>query len=927
LTEESTIIPQDIVNITLEDEMKRSYLDYAMSVIVSRALPDVRDGLKPVHRRILYAMSEIGLDYSKSHRKSANVVGTVMADYHPHGDMAIYDALVRLAQPFSMRLPLIDGQGNFGSMDGDPAAASRYTESRLAKAARPLLDDIDRNTVDFRANYDERTREPVVLPAKYPNLLVNGAGGIAVGMATNIPPHNLGEVIDACCAFIKNPAISLEEIMQYIHGPDFPTGGIIMGRAMIHQAFKTGRGSLIIRARTHFEEVRKEREAIIVTEIPYQVNKSRLIERIAELVKLKQVEGISDLRDESDRHGVRIVIELKRDAVAEVVLNQLYRHTPLQTSFGVNSLALDQGQPKMMPLLNIITAFIKFREEVIIRRIKFELNKAQTRAHILIGLAVAVANIDDIIALIKAASDPQSAKDQMIARNWNATSVASLINLVSEPGHQVIDGHYRLSEEQAKAILELRLHRLTGLERDKIASELDELVKQIKDYIETLASKQRISDIIHQEFIEVKELFATPRLTTIEEGSANVNFEDLIQQEDMVITVSQKGYIKRVPLDTYRAQRRGGRGRSGMSTRDEDVVNDVFVANTHTPLLFFSSRGIAYVLKVYTLPLASPQSLGKAMINLLPLQAGETISTVMPLLGDPESWENSSIVFITSHGTIRRNKLSDFTNVRANGKIAMKLEGDESLVAVKMCHLDQDILLATRNGKCIRFLASDVREFTGRTSTGVRAIKLASGDEVIAVSILNHVDFTIEERDAYIKLSRQRRGLISEDDTSTIMSDDNAGDATSSTSIELTEQRYQELAAQEQMILTVSSLGFGKRSSAYEYRITHRGGQGLTNILLTSKTGVVAGNFITEDSDDVVLVTNGGQLIRFPVNQVRIAGRSTQGVTLFRVGKEEQVVSVARVPHDESDVVGEDDMNDHEKDSAVPSTADGNMIH
>lgn len=899
-------VNQDIVTITLENEMKNSYLDYAMSVIVSRALPDVRDGLKPVHRRILYAMNEIGLDYNRPHRKSANVVGTVMADYHPHGDAAIYDTLVRLAQPFSMRLPLIDGQGNFGSMDGDPAAASRYTESRLAKAAQPLLDDIDRNTVDFRPNYDERTQEPMVLPAKYPNLLINGASGIAVGMATNIPPHNLGEVMDACCAYVKNPHIQLCEIMQHIQGPDFPTGGIIVGRGAIYQAFSTGRGSIVMRGRTHVEEVRKEREAIIVTEIPYQVNKSKLIERIAELVKIKQINGISDLRDESDRHGVRIVIELKREAIPEVVLNQLYSSTSLQSSFSVNSLALDNGQPKLMPILKIISAFVTFREEVIVRRIKFELRKSQSRAHILIGLAVAVTNIDEFITLIRAASDPQNARDQILNRDWDAQAIELLVNLVNEPGHRIVNGKYRLSEEQAKAILDLRLHRLTGLERDKISAELKDLVTQIEDYISILGSKQKIADIIYQEFVDIKEQFATPRLTTIEDGNAHVDFEDLIQSEEMVITVSQKGYIKRVPLDTYRAQRRGGRGRSGMATRGEDVVNDVFVANTHTPLLFFSSRGIAYVLKVYTLPLASRQSFGKAMINLLPLETGETISTVMPLLGDTTSWETSSIVFITSHGTIRRNKLSDFTNVRSKGKIAMKLESGESLVAVRMCTLDHDVLLATRNGKCIRFAIRDIREFSSRKSTGVRAIRLSADDEVIAVSILNHVEFSIEERNAYIKLSRQRRNiqLVDEAPESDLTNDDDIDsidDTSSSSEIELTEQRYQELAAQEQMILTVSSLGYGKQTSAYEYRIFNRGGQGLVNIFLTSKTGFVAGNFVAEATDDVVLVTNDGQLIRFPVNQVRIAGRMTKGVILFRINKDEQVVSVARVPRDETE--------------------------
>jgi DNA gyrase subunit A len=892
VTERPLFDQSDIVTVSLEEEMKRSYLDYAMSVIVARALPDVRDGLKPVHRRILHMMNEAGLDYNKAYKKSARVVGDVMAKYHPHGDAAIYDAMVRMAQDFSMRLPLVDGQGNFGSMDGDPPAAYRYTEARLAKVSRSLLDDIDKDTVDFRPNYDESEQEPVVLPARFPNLLVNGASGIAVGMATNIPTHNLGELIDACCAYIDNPQITFEEILNYIQGPDFPTGGIIIGRGGILQYLRTGKGSLIIRSKTHIEELRKDREAIIVTEIPYQVNKARMVERIAEVVKNKVIEGIADLRDESDREGVRVVIELKREAMADIVLNQLYRHTPLQTSIGANMLALDRGQPRMMGILEILKCFIEFREEVIIRRVKFDLAKAQKRAHILIGLAVAVSNIDEMIKLIRAAADPTVAKEQMLARSWEAGSIAALIKLVAESGEALVDGQYKLSEEQAKAILDLRLQRLTGLERDKIAQELQEIIDQIRNYLDTLASRDKIYAIMKQEFLEVKENFATPRRTQITEAEAAVKVEDLIQQEEMVITFSQKGYIKRVPLSSYRAQRRGGKGRSGMATREEDVVSEVFVADTHTPLLFFSSRGIAYILKVFELPVATPQSIGKAIINLLPLQENETISTIMALRGEEQDWEKMSIVFATTGGNVRRNKLSDFTNVRANGKIAMKLEEGEDLIGVKMCDANQDILLTTKYGKCIRFLSTDVREFVGRTSTGVRGIKLASKDEVISISILNHVDFTMDERNAYLKMSRQMRGHHEEEAS--------VEEAATTPGFTLSQERYEQLAAQEQFILSVTDRGFGKRSSAYEYRIINRGGQGIANMSLTSKNGHVVGSFIADESDDIVMVTDAGQLIRFPVNQVRIAGRSTQGVTLLKVASGEQVVSVARIAEEKA---------------------------
>jgi DNA gyrase subunit A len=891
--------PKDIATITIEEEMKRSYLDYAMSVIVSRALPDVRDGLKPVHRRILYAMKEAGFDYNRPFRKSARVTGEVMGKFHPHGNIPVYDAMVRMAQSFSMRLPLIDGHGNFGSMDGDPPAADRYTEARLARSAHTLLEDIDKETVDFQPNYDNTTVEPKVLPARFPNILVNGAGGIAVGMATNIPPHNLGEVIDACCAYIDNPDITLEELMEFVPGPDFPTGAQILGRAGIWGAYSVGRGSILMRSKTHIEEVRKDREAIIVTETPYQVNKARLVERIAEVVNLKIVEGISDLRDESDRDGVRVVIELKRDAQSDVVLNQLFRHTPLQTSFGANIVVLNQGRPVIMPLKDIIQAFVRFREEVITRRIRFELKKARERAHLLVGLAIAVANIDEMIALIRKAADPTEAREQMMARQWPAESVESLLKL-AEPGRDLSSGTYQLSEIQAKAILDLRLHRLTGLERDKIGQDLKEIIDKIIEYLGILGSRPQLMAIMRAELLEVREKFSTPRRTEILEGDFNTDIEDLIPQEDMVVTVSHGGYIKRVPLVTYRAQRRGGRGRSGMATRDEDFVHELFVANTHTPIIFFSTLGKAYVLKVYKLPLATPQARGKAMINILPLAASENISTVMPLPDDQASWDKLHIMFATSHGTVRRNALSDFTNIMANGKIAMKLGEGEKLIAVKTCSAEQDVLLTTKYGRCIRFSVDDVRKFTGRTSTGVRGIRLAAKDEIISMTILDLVRVSIEERDAYLKQANRLRRAQGE----IIESDEDTGN-TESTTLVLSEERFQELAAQEEFILSVTSKGFGKRTSAFEYRATRRGGQGFANMELTAKNGTVVATFPIKTQDQIMLVTDGGQLIRCPVHDVRIAGRRTQGVTLFRVSADENVVSVARIEEDSNAVVAE----------------------
>ena len=854
----------DISPVTIEEEMKRSYLDYAMSVIVSRALPDVRDGLKPVHRRILYAMKENGYDYNKPFRKSARIVGDVMGKYHPHGDSAIYDAMVRMAQTFSMRLPLIDGQGNFGSMDGDPAAAMRYTEARLARAAHYLIEDIDKDTVEFQANYDDSTVEPMVLPARFPNLLVNGAGGIAVGMATNIPPHNLGEVINACFATIDNPDITPEELMEHVPGPDFPTGGTILGRSGIRSAYTTGRGSVVMRGRVHFEEIRKDREAIIVTEVPYQVNKARMLEQIAELVRDKKIEGISDMRDESDRQGVRVVFELKRDAIADVVLAQLYRYTPLQTSFGVNALALNGGRPIMMPLKEIIVAFLAFREEVITRRTIFELGKARDRAHVLAGLAIAVANIDAVIALIRAAPDPATAREQLMARAWAVGDVDSLIRLIDEPGRGIVDGAYSLSEVQAKAILDLRLHRLTGLERDKIGEELTEIGKEIEEYLAILSSRPRLLEVLRAELMDMQLQFATPRRTTIEDNEFEADIEDLIAREDMVVTVTNTGYIKRVPLSAYRAQRRGGKGRSGMNIKQEDFLSQVFVANTHTPVLFFSSTGIAYKLKVYRLPLGTPQARGKAMINILPLDKDEAISTVMPLPEDESTWGNLHVLFATAGGDVRRNLLSDFIDIRANGKIAMKLGDTDRLIAVQPASEDDDVLLATRQGKAIRFAVPEIRVFKGRDSTGVRGIRLEKGDDVISMTILKHVVFQADTRDAFLR-----------------------GD--------LSAEESEQMAAVQQFILTVTENGFGKRTSAYEYRVTGRGGQGIANIEMTGRNGLVVASFPIGHDDEIMLVTDGGKLIRMPVDDIRIAGRKTQGVTLLRTAENERVVSAARL--------------------------------
>ncbi len=886
--------PLDITPVTIEEEMQRSYLDYAMSVIVSRALPDVRDGLKPVHRRIIHSMNENGYDYNRPYRKSARIVGDVMGKYHPHGDSAIYDAMVRMVQDFSMRLPLIDGQGNFGSMDGDRPAAMRYTEARLARAAHALIDDLDKDTVDFQPNYDDTAEEPTVIPARFPNLLVNGAGGIAVGMATNIPPHNLGEVIDACCALIDNPEITIGELIEsHIAGPDFPTGALIVGRQGILAAYHNGRGSVVMRGRTDIEDTGRGRQAIVITEVPYQVNKARMIEIMAEAVRDRRIEGISDLRDESDRDGVRVVVEVKRDAEAEVVLNQLYRHTPLQTSFGVAMLALNGGRPEVLNLKQILSAFVAFREEVIRRRTIFELGKARERAHVLAGLAVAVANIDEVIALIRAAPDAATARAGLTERAWPAESVAPLIALLDEPDRPVVDGRYRLSEAQARAILDLRLHRLTGLERDKIGDDLKELGRQIEEHLAVLASRTRLFEILRAELVAMREQFANPRRTELVEDEFEHDIEDLIQREDMVVTVTNTGAIKRVPLSTYRAQRRGGKGRAGMATREQDFVSQVFVANTHTPVLFFSSTGMVYKMKVYRLPLGTPQARGKAMINLLPLQTGETITALMPLPEDEDVWGDLFVMFATASGNVRRNRLSDFTNVMANGKIAMKLDAGDHLVRVRTCTEDDDVVLTTGGGKCVRFPVTDVRVFSGRTSTGVRGIKLADGDSVINMTGLRHVETEVTDREDYLQAVNANRRLAGGDYAE--RPDDRARDE--ELARRLGEARFAAMAADEQFLLTVTEDGFGKRTSAYEYPIHGRGGQGVVGIDLRrgKAANTVVASFSVLDSDQIVMVTDGGQIIRCPVSDISIFGRATRGVTLFKVAEGERVVSVTRI--------------------------------
>ncbi|KHJ52964.1 DNA gyrase subunit A [Aureimonas altamirensis] len=878
--------------VSIIEEMQRSYLDYAMSVIVSRALPDVRDGLKPVHRRVLYAMSEMGLVHNRPFRKSAGVVGEVMGKYHPHGDASIYDALVRMAQDFSLRAPLIDGQGNFGSIDGDPPAAMRYTECRLEKLSEALLEDIDKETVNFQENYDGRELEPTVLPARIPNLLVNGSGGIAVGMATNVPPHNLGEVVNGCIAMIDNPAITLPELMEIIPGPDFPTGAIVLGRAGIQSAYATGRGSILMRGKVHVESMRGDREAIVITEVPYQVNKASMIEKMADLVRDKRIEGISDIRDESDREGYRVVIELKRDASSDVVLNQLYRFTPLQTSFGANIVALNGGKPEQMTLIDMLSAFIAFREEVVNRRTKFLLRKARERAHVLVGLAIAVANIDAIIKLIREAPDPATAREQLMSRDWDARDVEPLIRLIDDPVYKISDaGTYRLSEAQARAILDLRLQRLTALGRDEIGDELNKLGEEIRDYLDILSSRVRVREIVKAELAAARDEFATPRRTELSEGAADLEDEDLIPREEMVVTVSHGGYIKRVPLATYRAQRRGGKGRSGMALKgDEDSVTRLFVANTHTPVLFFSSRGIVYKEKVWRLPLATPQSRGKALVNMLPLEKGERITSILPLPNDEEAAEALNVMFATTRGTVRRNKLSDFVQVNRNGKIAMKLDeaGDE-ILAVATCSEDDDVLLTAASGQCIRFPVTDVRVFAGRNSVGVRGMSLAEGDRLISMAIMRHVDATPAERATYLRMRRAVDGEA----TGEVAADEEATEEVS-----LTQERYAFLSAAEEFVLTISEFGFGKRSSSYDFRTIGRGGKGIraTDVSRIGDIGALVAGFPVEESDQLLLISDRGQMIRVPVNGIRIASRATKGVTIFNTADGERVVSVERIP-------------------------------
>ena len=880
--------------ISILEEMQRSYLDYAMSVIVSRALPDVRDGLKPVHRRILYAMHESGYHWNRKYVKSSRIVGDVMGKYHPHGDSAIYDAMVRMAQDWSLRLPLVDGQGNFGSIDGDPPAAMRYTESRLEKVAHQLLEDIDKETVDFQENYDGSDSEPKVLPARFPNLLVNGSGGIAVGMATNIPPHNLSEIVNATVALIDNPAISLAEIMEHVPGPDFPTGAIVLGRSGIRSAYETGRGSIVMRGRVNIEPRANDREAIIITEVPYQVNKASMIEKMADLVREKRVEGISDIRDESDRQGYRVVIELKRDANADVILNQLYRFTPLQTSFGANMVALNGGKPELMNLLDMLRAFVAFRETVVSRRTKFLLNKARDRAHVLVGLAIAVANIDEVIHLIRHAPDPATAREQLMTRRWPAKDVAPLIALIDDPRHRLNeDGTYNLSEEQARAILDLRLQRLTALGRDEIADELNTIGAEIRDYLDILSSRARIQQIVKDELVAVRDEFGTPRRTELAEGGSDMDDEDLIAREEMVVTFSHQGYIKRVPLDTYRAQRRGGKGRAGMATKDEDFVTRLFVANTHTPILFFSSRGIVYKEKVWRLPIGNPQSRGKFLRNMLPLEEGERITTIMPLPENEDSWAELDVMFATTRGTVRRNKLSDFIQVNRNGKIAMKFdeEGDE-ILSVDTCTESDDVLLTTALGQCIRFPVTDVRVFAGRNSVGVRGISLGEGDRIISMAILGHSDATPAERAAYLKRAAAERRAEGGDAEDVEL----VGEAVE-VEADLTDDRYAVLRKGEQFVLTVSEYGFGKRSSSYDFRISGRGGKGIraTDVSKVDDIGRLVAAFPVEDADQIMLVSDAGQVIRVPVGGIRLASRATKGVTIFSTRDGERVVSVERI--------------------------------
>ena len=880
----------NVVNLSLKKEMETSYLSYAMSVIVSRALPDARDGLKPVHRRILYSMQQSGFHYNKPYHKSARIVGDVMGKYHPHGDSAIYESMVRMAQEFSLRLPLIDGQGNFGSMDGDAPAAMRYTEARLKKVSDKLLDDLDKETVSFIENYDGSTIEPTVLPSKVPNLLVNGASGIAVGMATNIPPHNLGEVIDGCIAYIDNKEITIEELTKFVKGPDFPTGGIIKGRSGILSAFKTGRGSIVIESKVQIEEKSKDKKkSIIVTEIPYTINKSKLVEKIAEVTKNKIVEDISDIRDESNREGVRIVVEIKKGANPDIILANLFKHTQLRTSFGVNALALKDGtSPEVMDLKKMISIFVSFREEVTRKRFFFELSKARERVHNLTGLMIAVNNLDLVIKLIRNSKNPNDAKISLLKKEWPAKDLISFIKIVDDPRYKLKKaGKYDLSPEQADAILDLRLQKLTGLERDKIVEEAKELGKKINEYLNLLQKKELLVHEIKKELIEIKENFSDERRTIIGTETADIEEEDLVESEDMVITVTHRGYIKRVPLKTYRAQRRGGKGRKAMAMREEDFVNQVFIGNTKSSVLFFSSKGKVYQKKVFKLPEFAPNARGKPMIGIFPLTKDENITAVLPLPDDKTSWENLNIMFSTAKGSVRRNALSDFVKIQSSGKIAMKLSDDDKLIGVHTCEeKENDVFLSTKEGKCLRFPISNVRKFSGRNSVGVRGIRLSKDDTVISMYILKHAKFSIDERNNYLKIANsiRRKELQRSMPFSKL-----------SKGIKIIEEKFVEMENIEEFILSVADNGFGKRSSAYEYRITSRGGKGIANMAVSKKTGKVVSSFPVNEKDDVMLIAGTGKLIRSPVNKIRIAGRTTQGVTLFKVESSEKVLSAASI--------------------------------
>jgi len=893
-------MPFDGPSVSITDELKTAYLDYAMSVIVSRAIPDLRDGLKPVHRRILYAMHETGNTADKSYRKSARPVGDVMGKYHPHGDSAIYDALVRMAQDFSMSLPLLDGQGNFGSMDGDNPAAMRYTEVRMDKPAAFLLADIDKDTVNFQDNYDGKDREPTVLPARFPNMLVNGAGGIAVGMATNIPPHNLGEVIDATQALINDPDLDAEQLIQYVPAPDFPTGGVILGRSGARKAYTEGRGSVVIRAKTRIEEIRKDRYAIIIDEIPYQVNKATMIERIAEQVREKKIEGIAHVQDESDRNGVRVVVELKRDATAEVVLNQLYRFTPMQTSFGCNMLALNGGRPEQLTLRTFLTNFIDFREEVVARRTAYELRKARERSHILCGLAVAVTNVDEVVATIRSSSDAAEAREKLMTRAWPAHDIAEYIRLIDDPTHTINDdGTYHLSETQARAILELRLQRLTQIGVKEVTDELQELAGKIREYLDILASRERILDIIRAELHEVKDQFAVPRRTEIVDWAGDMDDEDLIEREDMVVTITSGGYIKRTPLVDFRAQRRGGKGLSGMQTKDEDVVTNLFVANTHTQLLFFTTDGMAYKLKTWRLPQGGRTAKGKAIVNILPIPTGVSIAAIMPVDVPEDDWENLQIIFATSQGDVRRNALSDFVNVRSNGKIAMDLPDGVELVNARIAGEDDDVMLFTDSGRAIRFSTTDVRVFKGRKSTGVRGIRLNGDDRVVSMSIIRHFEATADERAAYLKMRRAMAG-VADDDTTPV--DEDGGNANAQISTE----RYAEMSAAENLILTITAAGSGKLSSSHDYPVRGRGGMGVTAMDKAMRGGDIVASFPVELSDQIMLATSKGQSIRVPVDGISFRSRSAGGVRVFNTGAGEEVVSVAWIADQGDDDAAED---------------------